>query len=311
VGIDLLNFDLLVSFLLLDFASLRHRLWGVGNLVLSRASSWYDESRLACEEALGIVTLSADGWVDRPLLVFSVLDCDALGCRLPHLCCEGELLSGRGIQLHTLSHECQLELIASFDDAWYFAVSDIWVCLAGVEGDLKVEVGVRVDVPALWADRKVLAVLLRLPLVVGLDVSEVGQLEALCEPAAFDHASEGNDLVHELQLDAMGDTVERNQLSWLVWLDHQLNVEVEVWKACLRVESYLHGHDFPWFQGHLTVGCEGHVALLELCCIAWPQLEGDWLLAPVDERHRLCDVATHRYDSKVEEGLVRILQLEL
>lgn len=77
-----------------------------------------------------------------------------------------------------------------------------------MEGDLQVKVGVWVDVATLWIDCEVLAVLLRLPLVICLHITKVGQLEALSEPASSHNASKCHDFVHELQLDAVRDTVE-------------------------------------------------------------------------------------------------------
>ena len=82
---QLFNFDFLTSFLFLHLLELGHRLWGVGHLVLGGTTSRHDQSRLSGEVALAVLACSADGRVDGPLLVLSVLDGDALVRRLPHL----------------------------------------------------------------------------------------------------------------------------------------------------------------------------------------------------------------------------------
>ena len=142
---------------------------------MGRPSSRHDQSRLACEEALSIVALSADRRIDGPLSVVRglVLDSDALTGRLPHLRGESQLRRVRSVQLKALAHQSELELVTTLDHARDFVVSDVWIRLAWVEGDLQVEIGVRIDVTTLWADGEVFAVLLRLPLVVGLHITKV------------------------------------------------------------------------------------------------------------------------------------------
>lgn len=203
VGLHLFGFDLLVTFGLLYFLELGHDLWGICHLVRSRATCRHDEGWLAREETLGSGALSSNCRIDGPFSTLCVLDSDALGRGLPYLCVEGKLFSGSCIEVDTLAHEREFELIATLDGARNLLVMQVKVRLGRMESDLKVKVRVRIDVSALWLYCEILFVHLRVPFEMSLDIAEVAELEALGESTSLDDTTEGDDLIHELELNAV------------------------------------------------------------------------------------------------------------
>ncbi len=61
---------------------LGHSLGEIGDLEVSCATSRHDQCRLSSEEALACCALGADGWIDSPFVILSVLDGNLLGGRL-------------------------------------------------------------------------------------------------------------------------------------------------------------------------------------------------------------------------------------
>jgi hypothetical protein len=78
--------------------------------------------------------------------------------------------------LYTLAHECQEQRFTSLDLALDLVASDVRICHSRMEGHFQIEVRVRVDISSLRMDGEPLSVLLRIPLVLCLNISEVREL---------------------------------------------------------------------------------------------------------------------------------------
>ena len=82
-----------------------------------------------------------------------------------------------------------------------------------MERNLQVQVAVWIDITLRWLNGEVLAVDLAIPLVLGLHVSEVRELENLSKSTSLNNTSKSNDFIHELKLDSMRYTLDLNKIS--------------------------------------------------------------------------------------------------
>jgi len=115
--------------------------------------------------------------------------------------------------LYTLSHKSELKGLSSLNVTSNLVVSDIWISLLWMERNLQVQVAVWIDITLRWLNGEVLAVDLAIPLVLGLHVSEVRELENLSKSTSLNNTSKSNDFIHELKLDSMRYTLDLNKIS--------------------------------------------------------------------------------------------------
>ena len=181
-----------------------------------------------------------------------------------------------------------------------------------MERDFQVEVGVGIDVAALWLDGEVLLVNLRVPLEVSLHISKVAQLQALGESASLDDAAEGDDLVHKLELDAMGDSSNREERSVLLNAFHfHDDFTGEGRESALGVEPNSHRKGFLRLQsvGGVRIDRHAHSTGCEGSRVGRSKLELNSLLTLVQNGNGLRSRASNRHDSKVSNSLVGISQI--
>ena len=171
---------------------------GLGQIVDFKSSfalCWDNERLLSCEVTTSLVTLSADGWVDGPFLIISVGDLYGLDSGLADNCLEVKVLGLRTLLRDRVTHEVDFHWFSALDFARDISL-EVAVDILGVESDLYIHIGVRVNVASLRGYGEVLSELLSIPSEIGLDVTKVAHLHGLGKSAVLYDISESQSVFH-------------------------------------------------------------------------------------------------------------------
>jgi len=152
-----------------------------------------------------------------------------------------------------------------------------------------------------------------IPLELGLDITEVAHLQGLSQTTVLDNLAEGNHLVHNLELNAVGDSHNLEELTRVfdtVDLDH--DVVLEVGQTNFGLELDLNRQGLLGLQDNLLhLGSDRQEGLLESFNVLRGDCKLDTLNATVDEGDYTSSGASNRHSTQVSRLVSRVLQVKV
>lgn len=85
-----------------------------------------------------------------------------------------------------------------------------------MEGNFEIKIRVRIDVATCWRDSEVICEFSFIPLVVRFYIAEVRHLDVLGQTRALHNIAESCELIHQLQLDTVCDTMHCHEFAWVI-----------------------------------------------------------------------------------------------
>lgn len=184
-----------------------HALGQVGDLKVGCSTWRHNQCLLASEVSLAECALSANRRIDGPFTILRVLNGYCLRYGFAYNCLEVKFLCLRSFVCDTFAHHGQFNGFTTCDCAENF-LGDAGVNRPWVESHFQVKVGVRVDIALGRRNREILE-LRGVPLKVCLYIAEVAHLKCLRQAAILHNLSERDDLIHDLKLDSVSCTIDR------------------------------------------------------------------------------------------------------
>ncbi len=174
---------------------------------------------------------------------------------LSNHCREVQSLGGGRVLFDTFAHQSDEEWITTLDFTLDLVEPQVRVSNSWMEGDFQIKRGVRVHIALLWGDGEMLAVDFAVPLEGCFHITKVRNLQDFGQARIADNAAKSDNCIHQLHFDAVTDSYNLDELSALIVLDVEQNVQIKVRHSGLWSIPDLHRNDLSWFKGDLFVWC--------------------------------------------------------
>lgn len=191
---------------------------------------------LQLPEPLLLALLGLDLRLQHPVFRALVLDLHLLDLRRADRSVERKLLLGVLGLRHALAHDGQLLRHRLLQEQFDAGQLHVVLRLLGVEGDLELEVGLRLQHALLGRDGDHVALLVLVPGVAHGRVAQVVHLDALGVRRLHHHRAELQHVVHQLHLGGLARARHRRQEAWFLALGFDQHFRHEARHSVLRVE---------------------------------------------------------------------------